>query len=354
MIDKMDGTIPIVLFTTTILLILPIGNFINFVDAATLNCPSSIGGYSLYDVENNQWDSNNSMNCWYQTSSNDYGNVSVQWKSFVSNPNLYTGSGTWCSGNTVISDHFSSTHYLKVSFDPRESAFSNAGKSLLKHAESMNNAVPCKTEIQTQADSTGTTLQEPNNQSVPRNEYTASDKFFILLSLFIIFVLPIIILVLIIKKIRGRRKRKREKAKQIEEEEKAKEKLTTKPKKKVSIKGGYALNPLTGNYGVTKAQLRSNESNPRVGDYGKDVRKNEDGSPKWHSGLDLQAKVGTPVFSADGGTVIEAGEMGDDRGIVVTIDHGEGWKTHYWHLKEELVKVGQKVDPGQLQVTQKA
>ncbi len=46
--------------------------------------------------------------------------------------------------------------------------------------------------------------------------------------------------------------------------------------------------------------------------------------------------------------MIEAGEMGDDRGIVVTIDHGEGWKTHYWHLKEELVKVGQKVDPGQL------
>jgi len=167
-------------------------------DAATINCPSSIGGYSFYNKETYQWDSNNSINCEYQTRSNDYGNISVQWKSFVSNPNLYTGSGTWCSGNTVISDHFSSTHYLKVSFDPRESAFSNVGKSLLKQAESKNLGVSCTKQP------SPTPTPSPTPSPTPDRNIDAEVAAFLLVVIIIFLIPPIII----IKKLRNRKKKK--------------------------------------------------------------------------------------------------------------------------------------------------
>ncbi|MCL1848345.1 MAG: M23 family metallopeptidase [Clostridiales bacterium] len=62
----------------------------------------------------------------------------------------------------------------------------------------------------------------------------------------------------------------------------------------------------------------------------------------FHSGIDLQAKTGDPVYSAGAGTVISASVFAG-YGNQVTIDHGEGLSTMYAHLSQINVKVGQIV-----------
>ncbi len=69
---------------------------------------------------------------------------------------------------------------------------------------------------------------------------------------------------------------------------------------------------------------------------------------RWHTGLDIAASWGTPIYSAAAGTVISAGWHGD-LGYMVAIDHGEGWVTRYGHMAgEPVVSVGQWVERGQL------
>lgn len=69
---------------------------------------------------------------------------------------------------------------------------------------------------------------------------------------------------------------------------------------------------------------------------------------RWHTGLDIAASWGTPIYSAAAGTVTSAGWHGD-LGYMVTIDHGEGWVTRYGHMAgEPVVSVGQWVERGQL------
>ena len=53
---------------------------------------------------------------------------------------------------------------------------------------------------------------------------------------------------------------------------------------------------------------------------------------KWHSGADIRAKPGTPVFSAGDGIVIFAGRQGG-YGNVIYVDHGGGVVTRYAHLR---------------------
>jgi murein DD-endopeptidase MepM/ murein hydrolase activator NlpD len=66
----------------------------------------------------------------------------------------------------------------------------------------------------------------------------------------------------------------------------------------------------------------------------------------FHRGIDLAAPVGTPVYAVAAGTVIRASR---DRtyGNVVVIDHHNGYKTLYAHNSKLLVKVGERVKPGQ-------
>lgn len=61
-----------------------------------------------------------------------------------------------------------------------------------------------------------------------------------------------------------------------------------------------------------------------------------------HSGLDFAAKPATPIFATLPGRVTRAGDKGP-YGLMVEIDHGNGFRTRYAHLATVGVKVGQKV-----------
>ncbi|MBN1311425.1 MAG: M23 family metallopeptidase [Anaerolineae bacterium] len=65
-----------------------------------------------------------------------------------------------------------------------------------------------------------------------------------------------------------------------------------------------------------------------------------------HSGIDLGAPVGTPVYAADTGVVIFSGWNDWGYGILVVLDHG-GWTTYYAHLNSKAVGCGQLVSRGQ-------
>ena len=66
-----------------------------------------------------------------------------------------------------------------------------------------------------------------------------------------------------------------------------------------------------------------------------------------HKGLDIAAPRGTPIYAADGGTVVHAGWMGG-YGYTVRIRHdGTGYETFYAHNSSLLVRSGQHVYKGQ-------
>lgn len=66
-----------------------------------------------------------------------------------------------------------------------------------------------------------------------------------------------------------------------------------------------------------------------------------------HTGQDYGAACGSPVYSAAGGTVTEAGWAGG-YGNRVVVDHGNGLKTTYNHLTSISAEVGDKVTRGDL------
>lgn len=73
------------------------------------------------------------------------------------------------------------------------------------------------------------------------------------------------------------------------------------------------------------------------------------GSPLFHGGTDIAAPSGTPIWAAAGGVVVhaEAGFNGSERwGNTVVIDHGDGWSTHYAHMQDINVRVGQVLQAG--------
>lgn len=66
---------------------------------------------------------------------------------------------------------------------------------------------------------------------------------------------------------------------------------------------------------------------------------------EFHTGTDLRGTTGTPVKSAAGGTVIEAGwHTKGGGGLRIVVDHGNGVHTTYNHLSEIWVEPGQWVD----------
>ena len=65
-----------------------------------------------------------------------------------------------------------------------------------------------------------------------------------------------------------------------------------------------------------------------------------------HKGIDIANRRGTPVYAADGGTVIYAGWM-RGYGYLVQISHGNGVVTYYGHNSSLTVSVGQHVYKGQ-------
>jgi murein DD-endopeptidase MepM/ murein hydrolase activator NlpD len=66
-----------------------------------------------------------------------------------------------------------------------------------------------------------------------------------------------------------------------------------------------------------------------------------------HEGIDIAARVGTPVYSTAAGIVSRA-NVENGYGKLVVIDHGYGYKTYYGHNSKLMVKVGQRVKRGDL------
>ncbi|MBN1121428.1 MAG: peptidoglycan DD-metalloendopeptidase family protein [Anaerolineae bacterium] len=66
----------------------------------------------------------------------------------------------------------------------------------------------------------------------------------------------------------------------------------------------------------------------------------------YHSGADLAAPSGTPVYAPAAGVVVDAIIL-PVRGQVVIIDHGWGVYTGYWHQSNMLVEPGEFVTAGQ-------
>ena len=70
------------------------------------------------------------------------------------------------------------------------------------------------------------------------------------------------------------------------------------------------------------------------------------GNVRMHTGIDLNAKFGTPIY-ATGNGVVESSKWDSGYGNTVVIDHGFGYKSLYAHCLELKVAPGQKVVRGQ-------
>lgn len=67
-----------------------------------------------------------------------------------------------------------------------------------------------------------------------------------------------------------------------------------------------------------------------------------------HLGLDFAAGPGDAVFAADSGVVTMAGGSSGGYGVVIMIDHGNGYSTIYAHLSSANVRACQSVSQGQV------
>ena len=63
----------------------------------------------------------------------------------------------------------------------------------------------------------------------------------------------------------------------------------------------------------------------------------------YHSGVDIAGPRNSPILATAPGKVTFVGTNGA-YGTMVTIEHGDGFKTRYGHLKKALVKKGDKID----------
>jgi len=70
------------------------------------------------------------------------------------------------------------------------------------------------------------------------------------------------------------------------------------------------------------------------------------GTYTFHSGVDLAASIGQPIFSVKSGTVTTA-SYSSVFGYYVVINHGDGFSTLYGHMTNYCVSLGQPVSGGQ-------
>ncbi len=69
--------------------------------------------------------------------------------------------------------------------------------------------------------------------------------------------------------------------------------------------------------------------------------------PKFHSGIDFTAPIGTEIYATGNGTIERAAWSGG-YGKTIIINHGYGYKTKYAHCSKLNCKTGQKVKRGDL------
>jgi len=71
------------------------------------------------------------------------------------------------------------------------------------------------------------------------------------------------------------------------------------------------------------------------------------GTWKFHSGVDLAAPSGTPIYASRSGTVTAA-TYNSSNGYYVSVNHGDGFSSIYLHMTHYVVSAGQKVSAGQV------
>ncbi|MEL6536477.1 MAG: M23 family metallopeptidase [Bacteroidota bacterium] len=71
---------------------------------------------------------------------------------------------------------------------------------------------------------------------------------------------------------------------------------------------------------------------------------------KMHYGVDFTCPRGTPIYATGNGTVVRASRSSRNVGAgnQVQIDHGYGYRTHYFHMQDFIVKVGDEIKRGDL------
>jgi murein DD-endopeptidase MepM/ murein hydrolase activator NlpD len=73
--------------------------------------------------------------------------------------------------------------------------------------------------------------------------------------------------------------------------------------------------------------------------------------PRWgtmHQGIDFAGNANTPIHAVGAGEIIAAGWVYSGYGISVVVDHGNGFLTHYAHMNDTAVSVGDWVGPGDI------
>ncbi|MFC3902202.1 Peptidase family M23 [Acinetobacter marinus] len=70
------------------------------------------------------------------------------------------------------------------------------------------------------------------------------------------------------------------------------------------------------------------------------------GTTRKHSGIDLAAPSGTPIYTTGAGVVTKSG-WGSGYGYYVEVDHNNGYKTRYAHASRLIAKVGDYVNAGE-------
>jgi murein DD-endopeptidase MepM/ murein hydrolase activator NlpD len=113
---------------------------------------------------------------------------------------------------------------------------------------------------------------------------------------------------------------------------------------------GRESNPVSGGDGISNNQLRTNSTNPRVGMFG-DSRSKNNWNGGFHNGVDIYAKVGTPLVAPISGkaTVIDAknNPKGGNVLLIETDRDGHTIKIGMAHLSKIDVKSGDSVKEGQ-------
>lgn len=71
------------------------------------------------------------------------------------------------------------------------------------------------------------------------------------------------------------------------------------------------------------------------------------GEPDYHTGLDVSAPLGTPIWATADGTV-QSAEYNGNYGKSIVVDHGFGIATRFGHLSSFNVRKGQQVRRGQV------
>jgi len=66
-----------------------------------------------------------------------------------------------------------------------------------------------------------------------------------------------------------------------------------------------------------------------------------------HLGLDIGAPMGAPIYAADSGVVVYSAAIGGGYGLMIMIDHGNGFHTLYAHLSTLVARCGSNVGQGQ-------